>query len=111
MVMNQYIIIVSCGFVAKISHIGSWKSFCWSLRLIRKSVEKFLQRDLSPPIVPHLRSPTQTFKLAFFLPCIMVTQDQVNLLDIQILLEEEHPSKAAPYAIGTSILPVDEEDA
>ena len=41
----------------------------------------------------------------------MVTQDPVNLLDIQLLLEEEHTSKAAPYAFGTSILPVDEEDA
>ena len=40
----------------------------------------------------------------------MVTQDPVNLLDIQLLLEEEHTSKAAPYAFGSSILPVDEED-
>lgn len=41
----------------------------------------------------------------------MVTQDPVNLLlDIQILLEEEHTSKVTPYAFSTITISHDEED-
>ena len=38
----------------------------------------------------------------------MATQDPVNLLDIQILLEEEHTADVAPHS--TSVLPSAEED-